>query len=122
MDGWQWITLSYLAFPGLQVGHCIDKLQHCQFLHSLSLDKWNGNKNANNIGDTDDFQKDSCILMFKDSNKNYQSNQYTFKKESGANCITGNGGTYLGQSFICQKSLGNIDVNLHKNLTTPYIL
>ena len=58
--------------------------------------------------------------MFKDSNKNYQSNQYNFKKESGAGCTTGNGGTYLGQSFICQKSLGNI--NLDNALSTPYIL
>ena len=90
----------------------------------LSLDGWDGNKKSlNNIGDSDDFQKDSCILTFKDSNKNYQSNQYNFKKESGAACTTGTGGTYLGQSFICQKSLGNINlVKAHNDLSTPYIL
>ena len=61
--------------------------------------------------------------MFKDFQRNYQSNQYNFKKESGADCTTGNGGTYLGQSFICQKSLGNINlVKALNNLSTLYIL
>ena len=74
-----------------------------------TLDKANGNIKHSQIDETTDFQKDSCIQTYKQFNQKYQSNSYNFKKRSGAECNTGtSGSTYKGQSFICQKSLGNI--------------
>ena len=72
------------------------------------VDKENGRIKDSSISATDNFQQENCLIIYKELSNNVQSNLYNFKKKSGADCHSGNGGNYEGQGFICQKSLGNV--------------
>ena len=88
----------------------------------MSLDKEDGNVKINpSYADTDDFQKETCFHASKQNQNNVQSNKYNFYKKSGADCITGNeGNSVKGQSFICQKSLGNSQITTNNNLIDTF--